>query len=189
MEGFFDSDDDDVEVIPWSGDLSAAGRAELAENIEIAMFTHQWKPGEQNNIVAHSHGNNGVMAALPILLADGFFVNNFVSLGMPMRGDYPYTSGVVDSWWNVYAPNDIWQKLGGRVPFFGGRTNPAATNIRVNTGKGPFAAHGALYNDWLTRMQWEMFIRGHGDGNPTSRRQVVCHEGANGADWNNPVCD
>jgi hypothetical protein len=63
-----------------------------------------------------------------------------------------FTSGAVDSWWNVYAGNDLVQKLGGRVPLFGGRTNPNATNIQVNTGRNPIGAHGALHNDWLTQM-------------------------------------
>jgi hypothetical protein len=158
MAGFFDPSDDDVEQIEWSGGNSAAARAELAAKITAAMASHAWKPGEQNNIVCHSHGCNGVMGALPTLLADGYFVNNLVSLGQPMRGDYPYSGGV-DAWWNVYAGNDLAQKLGGRIPFFGGRTNSNAVNIQVNTGKNFLQAHGALHNDWLTRMQWEMFIR------------------------------
>lgn len=159
MAGFFDPNDDDVEQIPWSGGNSAGARSELAANIAAAMASHGYAPGEQNNIVCHSHGCNGVMAALPTLLADGFFVNNLVTLGEPMRGDYRYTNGVVDSWWNVYAPNDLIQKLGGRIPFFGGRTNPNATNISVNTGKSPIGAHGALHNDWFSRFEWEWFIK------------------------------
>jgi len=157
MAGFFDSNDDDVEPIPWSGGNSAAARAELAANIVSAMKNHPWKPGEQNNIVCHSHGCNGVEAALRTLVTDGYFIDNLVSLGMPMRGDYRYTGGV-EVWWNVYAPNDLIQKLGGRIPLFGGRTNPNAFNIRVNTGRGLFGAHGALHSDWATRMQWEMFL-------------------------------
>ncbi len=159
MSGFFDPNDDDVETIEWSGGNTDSARAELSAKIAAAMAAHSWKPGEQNNIVCHSHGCNGVMGALPTLMTDGFFVNNLVSLGQPMRGDYPYSGGV-DTWYNVYAGNDLVQKLGGRVPLFGGRKNSNANNFQVHTGKNPIAAHGALHNDWLTRMQWEMFIRG-----------------------------
>jgi RHS repeat-associated protein len=157
--GFFDPDDHDVVQIPWSGGNSASARAQLAANIVAAMKAHPWKPGEQNNIVCHSHGCNGVMAALPTLLVDGFFVNNLVSLGQPMRGDYRFTRGSVGAWWNIYSPHDLTQRLGGRIPFFGGRTNPSATNIRANPGKSPFGNHSALHNDYLTRLMWELAIR------------------------------
>ena len=65
MSGFFDPNDDDVEQIPWSGGNSASARAELSAQIAAKMAAHNWKPGEQNNIVCHSHGCNGVMGALP----------------------------------------------------------------------------------------------------------------------------
>jgi hypothetical protein len=163
MSGFFDPSDDDVETIEWSGGNSDSARADLSAKIAAAMAAHPWKPGEQNNVVCHSHGCNGGMAALPVLMTDGFFVNNLVSLGQPMRGDYPYRGGV-DTWYNIYAGNDLVQKLGGRIPLFGGRTNSNANNFQVHTGKNPIAAHGALHNDRLTRMQWEMFIRGGSGG-------------------------
>jgi hypothetical protein len=53
-----------------------------------------------------------------------------------MRGDYLFTHGTVDNWWNVYARDDLIQRLGGRIPFFGGRTNPAARNFSVDTEGG-----------------------------------------------------
>ena len=159
MAGFFDPNDPDVETIPWSGGNSASARADLAARIVEKMKAHGWKPGEQNNIVCHSHGCNGVMAALGTLMNDGYFVDNLVTLGEPMRGDYRFTPGSVDAWWNVYNPHDLVQRLGGRIPFFGGRTNPAATNIRVNSGRGPIGNHSALHNDYLTRLMWELAIR------------------------------
>lgn len=181
MQGFFDPNDDTVIQIPWSGGNSASARAELAANIEKAMKNYQFKPGELNNIVCHSHGCNGVMAALPTLMVDGYFVDNLVTLGEPMRGDYRFTEGSVDNWWNVYAPNDLIQRLGGRIPFFGGRTNPAARNLSINTGKGPFASHSSLHNDYLTRLMWEMFIRDSGSsgqtpgkGNPDPPKPAGC---------------
>jgi RHS repeat-associated protein len=162
MAGFFDEDDKDVVEIPWSGENSASARAKLAANIVSAMKNHNWKPGEQNNVVCHNHGCNGLMAALPTLMADGYVVDNLVTLGQPMRGDYRFTSGSVDNWWNVSAPNDLVQPLGGRIPFFGGRTNRSAMNIFINTGKGPIGAHGTLHNDYLTRLAWELWIRNSG---------------------------
>ena len=103
------------------------------------------------------------MAALPTLMADGLFVDNFVTLGAPTRGDYRFTSGSVDNWWNVFARNDLIQRIGGRIPFFGGRTNPGARNIMVETAKGPIGAHSALHNDPVTRLAWQLYIRGSGD--------------------------
>ena len=98
------------------------------------------------------------MAALQTLMNDGFFIDNFVSLGQPMRGDYRFIPGVVGKWWNVFDSGDLVQRLGGRIPFFGGRTNPAATNLRLHSGKGPRGSHSALHTDYLTRMSWELWI-------------------------------
>ena len=55
MSGFLDPTDDDVETIEWSGGNSDGARAELSAKIAAAMAAHTWKPGEQNNIVCHSH--------------------------------------------------------------------------------------------------------------------------------------
>lgn len=186
MAGFFDEDDKDVVEIPWSGGNSASARAQLAANIVSAMKNHNWKPGEQNNVVCHSHGCNGLMAALPTLMVDGYFVDNLVTLGQPMRGDYRFTSGSVDNWWNVFSPNDLVQRLGGRIPFFGGRTNPAAMNISINTGKGPIGTHGALHNDYLTRLLWELWIRDSGASAQTPRAGNPDPPKPAGCVW--PVC-
>ena len=79
----------------------------------------------------------------------------------PMRPDYPFPSdAAVGKWFNISAPNDIVQRLGGRIPLFGGRWNPNALNFAVNTHHGMFGAHSALHNDAATRTDWEGDIRG-----------------------------
>ena len=75
-----------------------------------------------------------------------------------MRGDYPYTIGGVDAWWNVYSHIDLIQRLGGRVPFFGGRTNAAARNIAINAGWNPITAHSRLHTNRGDRFMWEFMI-------------------------------
>jgi len=157
MKGFFDPNDVEVRRIDWNAGNSDEDRYQLALNIKTAIRNYRFAPGEQNNIVCHSHGCNGVMAALPTLLEDGFFVNNLITLGGPRRSDYPYTGGVGD-WFNIYATNDLIQKLGGSPPGFGGRTNPNAYNIPVDAGSNPKRAHGNLHTDGFVRAYWESMV-------------------------------
>jgi len=164
MRGFFEDDSFGVQSIEWSGGGLDPFRAILAGRIvsTVQAWAKTRSPGEQLNFVCHSHGCNGLMAALPTLMADGYFVNNMVTLGMPMQGDYGYPEGSVGSWYNVYSSEDWVQKLGGDIPGFGGRTNPAAINIPVHTGQGPFGSHSALHNDQNTRSLWEFEVMRYG---------------------------
>jgi RHS repeat-associated protein len=164
--------DDDVELIPWSGGDSVAARAQLAQSIEAAMSAHVYAPGEQNNVVTHSHAGNAFFAAVPSLRNDGFYIDNLVTLGLPIRGDYYYDTSIINNWFNVYTPNDIIQKLGGRIPGFGGRTNPNATNIRVLSHTNFLAAHSSLHKSPQVIAAWELLVRsalsnrGAPDANP-----------------------
>ena len=125
-------------------------------------------------VICHSLGCAGLFSALGELGIDGFHLDNLVTLGAPFRSDYPVGTAPIGNWFNIYAPNDLWQKLGGRIPFFGGRTNSNATNFSVRTLHGMFGAHSALHNDWITRLMWESLIGStgssagsHGGQNPS----------------------
>lgn len=156
MAGLFG--DEDVQQVGWSRGLGWGARAALARNIVNKVESHTFKPGERLNVVCHSHGCSGLMKALATLKADGYSVDNLVSLGEPMRIDYRFTPGSVRHWFNIYAPNDFVQRLGGLPPLFGGRTNSAAMNLSVNTGHNFWGAHGALHSDDYVRSLWENWI-------------------------------
>src|SRR5262249_42602105 len=69
----------------WSGKNTAWARREAAEQLAAMIRNLKFAPGEQTNIVAHSHGGN--VAILGVNLS-GKRVDNVVTFGTPSRGDY-----------------------------------------------------------------------------------------------------
>lgn len=163
----------EIHVIPWSGGLSRVARSELASS--IVQVLKNLPPGP-NEFVLHSHAGNAMDMALSTLRGEEPHVHVMITLGQPMRPDYKGVFTNIDYVFNIYAGNDLVQKLGGIIPFFGGRINPATPyNLKV-TPRGNFLTeHGMLHNDKATVGDWAQKIANilgiAGQGNVQSSMQ------------------
>jgi len=133
----------------WSGGDTHAARVSAARALANFVRHYKFAPGEQLNIVAHSHGGNVAIAAINMGL--GHRVDNLVTLGTPSVPSYQMngTAGF-KNWVNLYSPNDKIQSHGGgddESPLQSGaaaRTQPLALNIEWDIDLGDFATHEAL---------------------------------------------
>jgi RHS repeat-associated protein len=147
--------------LTWSGGNSEEARTRAARAIASIVAHHKFAPGEQLNIVAHSHGNNVAITALNLGLARA--VNNLVFLGAPARSDYQLEGRTpVGNFLAVSARFDPIQHLGGSFfnsPIWGewgpaGHSMNGALNIAVETSLFDlFSAHERLHE---SRAVWKV---------------------------------
>jgi RHS repeat-associated protein len=140
-----------VTSFQWSGKDSHEARVGAAKALAAYVRNYQFAPGEQLNIVAHSHGSNLTLAAINMGL--GRPVDNLVTLGPPSRSGYRLLEpSRVSHWTNVYNSFDKVQTHGGGdyVSSFengpAARTEPGALNINWNVDLGWLGSHSALYS-------------------------------------------
>jgi len=124
--------------LDWSkdgviGNSTPVSRTEGAENLLDLVNNYTFLPGEQLNVVDHSHGGN-VTKEFTQLYSGDKKIDNLVLLGTPQRSDYKLDTNdlapnakVI----NVYDKNDVIQVLGGQTPVSGGRRMENAYNIPV----------------------------------------------------------
>lgn len=96
----------------WSGGNNHNDRMLAGNNLADLINNHEFAPGEQLNIVAHSHGGN-VAKIASHMLNDGIQIDNLITLGTPVRPDYPTNMSVVSNMVEVYSNNDFVQSNGG----------------------------------------------------------------------------
>lgn len=96
----------------WSGGNVVRDRSTAAGYLSDLINNYSFKDGEKLNIVAHSHGGNVAKEAIG-LLKDGVKVDNFVTLGTPVRDDYKTDMNKVNKMVEVYSYVDWTQMLGG----------------------------------------------------------------------------
>jgi hypothetical protein len=130
----------------WSGSNTSAGRSNAARSMASLVRHYNFAPGEQLNMVDHSHGGNVGIEAINLGL--GRKVDNLITLGTPVRDDYslknPSSVGNFIAVSNVVDPVQV---LGGNLansPLFGewgpaGRVQPGASNILIDTAFFPDA--------------------------------------------------
>ena len=138
----------------WSGTDSAEARTKAAKALATFIRSYKFAPGEQLNIIAHSHGGNVAIQAINMGL--GRAVDNLITLGTPARNDYILSHPAASAPNFVAASNDAdpIQANGGNstwVPHVGeagaaGRDEPGAFNLRIFTGLLPVPAlHSELH--------------------------------------------
>ena len=141
-----------VASFQWSGKNNHQARVGAAKALAAFVRGYQFAPGEQLNIVAHSHGGNVALAAINMSL--GKPVDNLVTLGTPSRSGYRLLEpSRVSHWTNVYNSFDKIQTHGGGnylSSFQTGpaaRTEPGALNLNWDVNLGAFESHRALHSD------------------------------------------
>lgn len=98
-----------VEALPELRD-NAASRASTADRIASMINGYDFAEGETLNIVGHSHGGN--VAALLSNMLDRK-IDNMVTLGTPVRGDYVFNESNIGNHVNAYSTKDFIQQTGG----------------------------------------------------------------------------
>jgi RHS repeat-associated protein len=96
----------------WSGGNNHNDRMLAGNNLADMINNHVFAEGEQLNIVAHSHGGNVVKIASH-MLNENITIDNLITLGTPVRPDYPTNMSVVSNMVEVYSNNDFVQANGG----------------------------------------------------------------------------
>jgi RHS repeat-associated protein len=141
-----------VASFQWSGKNNHQARVGAAKALAAFVRGYQFAPGEQLNIVAHSHGGNVALAAINMGL--GKPVDNLVTLGTPSRSGYRLLEpSRLSHWTNVYNSFDKIQTHGGGnylSSFQTGpaaRTEPGALNLNWDVNLGPFDSHRALHSE------------------------------------------
>ncbi len=140
-----------VAAFSWSGGDNHPSRVAAANALANFIRHYKFAPGEQLNIVAHSHGGNVAIAAVNVGLVRR--VDNLVTLGTPSVPAYRLKgAGGVGNWINVFNPNDKVQTHGGgsdmSSPQSGpaARTHPGAENVSWDVDFGDFGSHEALHS-------------------------------------------
>ena len=143
----------------WSGSDDHASRISAATALANFIKHYSFAPGEQLNIVAHSHGGNVAIAAINMGL--GRRVDNLVTLGTPSVPAYRMNGlGGVRNWINLFNTFDKVQTHGGGQddsdPQTGpaARTQPGASNLSWSVDFGPFESHSALHTWEAWKVVW-----------------------------------
>ncbi|MBI5085835.1 MAG: RHS repeat-associated core domain-containing protein [Acidobacteria bacterium] len=101
-------------VLPNSGMKNdKAARSAAAKMIVELVKQHTFADGEKLNIIAHSHGGNAVFEATKGGLDHK--IDNLVTLGTPIRGDYRPDCTKIGGFLNSFSRNDQVQTSGGGI--------------------------------------------------------------------------
>jgi hypothetical protein len=143
----------------WSGADNHGARMSAAAALRSFINHYHFAPGEQLNIVGHSHGGNVEIAAINMGLKHR--VDNLVTLGTPSVPAYRLQgNGAVANWVHLFNRFDQVQTHGGGEwdsdPQTGpaARTHPYATNIAWDVDFGPFESHKMLH----TPQAWDRVL-------------------------------
>jgi RHS repeat-associated protein len=161
----------------WSGGNYWQDRKRAAKALAEFINSYAFAPGETLNIVAHSHGGNIAFEASWLLNRP---IDNLVTLGTPIRGDYALNPNRIGRHIHGYSDNDQVQVRGGygagylggdspgtRLPVGPpGEQGPAGrrydgkktTNLNLTylVSDGPAQSHTDL---WKEAAPWEKQIR------------------------------
>jgi RHS repeat-associated protein len=107
----------DVVMVKWDGWDNKLMRSWVGRQLAAAINDYAKKhPGEEINLVCHSHGCNVAFKALEGLNSN-VKINVLVSLGVPVRDDYKPKEEKIRQHINVYSKHDFVQPNGGRIRF------------------------------------------------------------------------
>ena len=163
-------------------------RSTAAAGLRDFINNYHFAPGEQLNIVTHSHG--GTVALLAAALGLNHRINNLITLAEPFG--YGTMSAGIENWFNVTGSGDDIQPAASKGCWTtAGCSNQAgAHNTTVQSG-----GHSTLWNDSNVRNSWWQWWMNNsgpagcaGDGCGSSQnnhKSFGCYENA---DMNNPVC-
>ncbi len=145
-----------VGFLYWSGGLSDTARIAGAEQLRKMIANYQFAPGEQLNVIAHSHGGNVALAASQLELTHK--IDNLITLGTPGEGADMYAPNWnnIGKWYNIQASTDWVPGMDSDVD---ATNREGARNFVVPTpglghlgGNG--SAHSSLWQNNNIRNQW-----------------------------------
>jgi len=93
--------------------LSTQARSQAAKQLNAMIAAHKFAPGEKLNVVALSHGGNVVAEAVSKGLSHK--IDTLVTMGTPIRPDYPFNESKIGTHLNVFSKKDSVQPMGGMV--------------------------------------------------------------------------
>jgi hypothetical protein len=136
----------------WSGGNTKAARSAAARALDDFVKNYTFKPGEQLNIVAHSHGGNVAFEASQSI---SHTIDNLVTLGTPIRGDYEPNMKNIANLVNVYSYNDGVQTSGSGISIFSAlRTLPEQDGVK-NVEAPEATGHSDL---WQNPNVWQQQV-------------------------------
>lgn len=94
----------------WSGADNDAARRKAADYVVQLIKNYGFAPGEQLNIVGHSHGGN---IALLVSRQIERKIDNLVTMATPVRSDYQPNPAMIGRHINAYSVLDMVQVMGG----------------------------------------------------------------------------
>jgi hypothetical protein len=120
---------------------------------------YKFAPGENLNIIAHSHGGNIALAASHLGLSHQ--IDNLITLGTPNLSDqtqYEPAAGGIGNSYNITASMDFVQSSAGD-DVSNRFIQPGASNHTVNSVTwNPIQAHSELWQNQSVRNQWWQFF-------------------------------
>ena len=151
----------------------------------MAHFVQHYKfaPGEQLNMVDHSHSGNVSLEAISIGL--GRRVDNLITLGTPARADYTLSDPSAVAHFVAVSNNaDPVQILGGNLfnsPLFGewgpaGRQQPGASNIMVDTAFFPDPDLHSEFHESSVLWNWISVFIDTQDSRPSNPERFEVHD-------------
>lgn len=99
----------------WSGENTREARTNASLGIAEYIRNYDFKPGEQLNLVGHSHGGNIIKELSGRYI--GRNIDNAILFGAPYRDDYSMDMDSVDNYVNVYSYFDATAGLFGGNAF------------------------------------------------------------------------
>ena len=157
--------DDDVEILPWTGDLGGAAIDQGAQQLASIVNNHQFAPGEQLNIIGHSRGGDVALDATGKL---NHKVDNLITLATPVYVNVPIDSSNIGTWINAYTEQDWVPGFVSTNSFTGiedaSTYFDSAHNLKLDAhGYGPVTAHTAIWkDDYLRQLWWRFWARNAG---------------------------
>jgi RHS repeat-associated protein len=129
-----------------------AARTATAKMIQDLVKNHKFAEGEKLNIVAHSHGGNAVFEATKNMDQK---IDNLVTLGTPIRGDYRPDFAKVDNFLNVFSRNDQVQTIGGGLYSINADRQIRLPQVQNLDATGYAGGHSLLWQDTRT---WDKVV-------------------------------
>nr|KKS45522.1 MAG: YD repeat protein [Candidatus Giovannonibacteria bacterium GW2011_GWF2_42_19] len=151
-----------AELFEWSGGDNHWERLYAASRLAAEINAHPFQPGEQLNLVTHSHGGN--IAFLVSQMIDRK-IDNLVTFALPVRSDYQPDSSKISNMVNLYSQADLPQVMAGGTYSMSGLLGKAFGDMGEKMGNylglGEFGLAGykvqGAKNIDVTRYSWNPF--------------------------------
>lgn len=139
------------------------------------IAAHNFAPGEQLNIITHSHGGNVALAASHLGLAHR--IDNLITLNKPtLLGEDYVPRENIGNFYKISAYGDIIQYSGSDSTAWS--VDSHAINLGIDTSASKIRPHAALiWDDQFRNMWWQWFQNQQKKQEPCARTAAVDSQG------------